>query len=109
MPGYALTRAGLRAHVEDRRSGEGRQAGPCRRSSTCPAGDSLVVWRLDRLGRSLSDLIALVRCMEEAGVQLRSPTEGIEPPTTNGKLTFHLFAALADRAGAGARAHAGWP
>jgi hypothetical protein len=57
-------------------------------------GDSLVVWRLDRLGRSLSDLIALVRRMEESGVQLHSLTEGIDTSTTNGKLTFHLFAAL---------------
>ena len=55
-----------------------------------------MVWRLDRLGRSLSDLIALVRRMEEAGVQLRSLTEGIDTSTINGKLTFHLFAALAE-------------
>lgn len=59
-------------------------------------GDSLVVWRLDRLGRSLSDLIALVRRMEESGVQLRSLTEGIDTSTTNAKLSFHLFAALAE-------------
>ncbi len=60
------------------------------------SGDSLVVWRLDRLGRSLSDLIALVRRMEEIGVQLRLLTEGIDTSTINGKLTFHLFAALAE-------------
>ena len=55
-----------------------------------------MVWRLDRLGRSLSDLIARVRRMEETGVQLRSLTEGIDTSTINRKLTFHPFAALSE-------------
>ncbi len=95
----ALTRAGCERVFEDRRSG----AKADRPAFTAAldyarSGDSLVVWRLDRLGRSLSDLIALVRRMEEGGVQLRSLTEGIDTSTTNGRLTFHLFAALADYA-----------
>jgi DNA invertase Pin-like site-specific DNA recombinase len=93
----ALTRAGCERIFEDRRSGaKADRPGLIGALDYARSGDSLVVWRLDRLGRSLSDLIALVRRMEEAGVQLRSMTEGIDTSTTNGKLTFHLFAALAE-------------
>jgi DNA invertase Pin-like site-specific DNA recombinase len=93
----ALTRAGFARTFEDRRSGaKADRPGLAAALEYARSGDSLVVWRLDRLGRSLSDLIALVRRMEEAGVQLRSLTEGIDTSTTNGKLTFHLFAALAE-------------
>ena len=58
-------------------------------------GDTLVVWRLDRLGRSLPHLIEVVRRLEEDGVGLRSLTEGIDTTTPNGRLVFHLFGALA--------------
>jgi DNA invertase Pin-like site-specific DNA recombinase len=93
----ALTRASCARTFEDRRSGaKADRPGLAAALDYVWSGDSLVVWRLDRLGRSLSDLIALVRRMEEAGVQLRSLTEGIDTSTTNGKLTFHLFAALAE-------------
>ena len=93
----ALTRAGCERTFEDRRSGaKADRPGLTGALDFARPGDSLVVWRLDRLGRSLSDLIALVRRMEETGVQLRSLTEGIDTSTTNGKLTFHLFAALAE-------------
>jgi DNA invertase Pin-like site-specific DNA recombinase len=60
------------------------------------AGDQLVVWRLDRLGRSMSDLIVLIRSLQDRDVELRSLTEGIDTATINGKFTFHLFAALAE-------------
>jgi len=74
---------------EDRRSGaKADRPGLAATLDYARSGDSVVVWRLDRLGRSLSDLIALVRRMEDAGVQLRSLTEGIDTSTTNGKLTF---------------------
>jgi DNA invertase Pin-like site-specific DNA recombinase len=93
----ALTRAGCERMFEDRRSGaKADRPGLTGALDYARSGDSVVVWRLDRLGRSLSDLIALVRRMEEAGVQLRSLTEGIDTSTTSGKLTFHLFAALAE-------------
>lgn len=59
-------------------------------------GDTLVVWRLDRLGRSLKELIDLVTGLEQRGVQFRSLTEGIDTSTPTGKLTFHLFGAFAE-------------
>ena len=58
-------------------------------------GDTLVVWRLDRLGRSLPHLIETVQKLEGAGVALKSLTEGIDTTTPNGRLIFHLFGALA--------------
>ena len=60
------------------------------------AGDTLVVWRLDRLGRSLKDLIAWVGYLEEREVGLRSLHEAIDTTTPTGKLTFHVFGALAE-------------
>lgn len=59
-------------------------------------GDTVVVWRLDRLGRSLPHLIEIVQQLEGAGVGLRSLTEGIDTTTANGRLIFHLFGALAE-------------
>ncbi len=58
-------------------------------------GDTLVIWRLDRLGRSLRHLIDLVAELDERGVGLRSLTEAIDTRTPGGKLVFHVFAALA--------------
>ncbi len=59
-------------------------------------GDSLVVWRLDRLGRSLRHLIDVVRDLEERGVALISLTEAINTTTPGGRLVFHVFGALAE-------------
>ncbi len=59
-------------------------------------GDTLVVWRLDRLGRSLRDLIAWAGYLEEQGVALQSLHEAVDTSTPSGKLTFHLFGALAE-------------
>jgi len=59
-------------------------------------GDTLVVWRLDRLGRSLKDLIALVEEMEKRKIGLRSLQENIDTTTSGGKLVFHMFGALAE-------------
>ena len=58
-------------------------------------GDTLIVWKLDRLARSLADLISAVEGFEKKGVQFRSLTEEINTATPAGKLTFHIFAALA--------------
>ena len=60
------------------------------------AGDTLVVWRLDRLGRSLKDLIALVEELEIDKIGFRSLQESIDTTTSGGKLIFHLFGALAE-------------
>ncbi|HEY9657179.1 MAG TPA: recombinase family protein [Allocoleopsis sp.] len=59
-------------------------------------GDTLVVWRLDRLGRSLKDLIALIEELESRKIGFRSLQENIDTTTSGGKLIFHLFGALAE-------------
>jgi DNA invertase Pin-like site-specific DNA recombinase len=59
-------------------------------------GDTLIVWKLDRLGRSLADLVETVQKLEKRGVHFRSLTEEINTQTPGGKLVFHIFAALAE-------------
>ena len=59
-------------------------------------GYSVTVWRLDRLGRSLRHLVDTVAHLEARGVAFRSLTESIDTSTAGGKLTFHLFGALAE-------------
>jgi len=60
------------------------------------AGDSLVVWKLDRLARSLKQLIETVELLESREIGLRSLTEAIDTTTAGGKLIFHVFGALAE-------------
>jgi DNA invertase Pin-like site-specific DNA recombinase len=60
------------------------------------AGDTLVVWRLDRLGRSLRHLIETIGDVEQRSVGFRSLTEGLDTTTAAGRLTLHIFAALAE-------------
>jgi DNA invertase Pin-like site-specific DNA recombinase len=60
------------------------------------AGDTLVVWRLDRLGRSLRHLVETVNALAQRGVGFRSLHEGIDTTTSTGRLIFHIFAALAE-------------
>jgi len=59
-------------------------------------GDTLVVWRLDRLGRSLKDLVEIVHTLESRGIGFQSLTENIDTTNAGGKLIFHVFAALAE-------------
>lgn len=59
-------------------------------------GDTLVVWRLDRLGRSLPELIGLVNTIQAKGAGFRSLTENMDTTTSGGKLVFHFFGALAE-------------
>ena len=60
------------------------------------AYDTLVVWRLDRLGRTLKQLIELINDLNSKGVGFKSLTENIDTTTSGGKLLFHIFGALAE-------------
>ena len=59
-------------------------------------GDILVVWRLDRLGRSLKHLLETVSMLEDRGIGFRSLQESIDTTTSGGRLIFHIFGALAE-------------
>src|SRR5699024_2107643 len=59
-------------------------------------GDTLVVWRLDRLGRSIRHLIDQLSELQERGVEFRSLQENIDTTTSGGRLVFHIFASLAE-------------
>ena len=63
---------------------------------TLRQGDTLVVWKLDRLARSLKDLVEIVHDLHQRGVGFRSLTESIDTTSTGGRLVFHLFGALAE-------------
>lgn len=60
------------------------------------AGDTIVVWKLDRLARSLKQLIETVEGLEKRGIGFKSITESIDTSTSGGKLIFHIFASLAE-------------
>jgi len=93
----ALTAAGCEQIFQEKASGKDRVRPEL---ETClkvvRSGDSLVVWRLDRLGRSLKDLVEIVTNLESRGVGFVSITENVDTVSTSGKLVFHLFAALAE-------------
>ena len=59
-------------------------------------GDVVIIWKLDRLARSMKDLVSLVTEMQEKGAELQSLNDHIDTTTPTGKFTFHLFAALAE-------------
>ena len=60
------------------------------------SGDTLAVWKLDRLGRSLQHLIEVVNALQQKGVAFRSLQENMDTATSGGKLIFHVFGALAE-------------
>ncbi len=93
----ALKKVGCNVIYEEKASGKNikrLELEHCRKALR--AGDTLVVWRLDRLGRSLPDLVRTVAELERDGIGFESLTEKIETTNANGKLTFHIFAALAE-------------
>lgn len=59
-------------------------------------GDTLVVWKLDRLGRSLQHLIQMIKDLNKRGISFKSLQESIDTTTSGGKLIFHIFSALAE-------------
>lgn len=93
----ALTTAGCDRIFTDTASGARTdRPGLTEALSYVRSGDTLVVWRLDRLGRSLAHLIETVRDLQERGVHFRSLQEQLDAGTSGGKLVFHFFAALAE-------------
>lgn len=94
----ALLSAGVdqRHLFKDHASGaKGNRAGLASALEFVRPGDVLVVWKLDRLGRSLSDLLAIVGDLKKKGVAFRSLTEDMDTTTPSGELLFHFFGALA--------------
>jgi len=93
----ALLKAGCSILYEEKASGKNTARPELEQClKALRAGDTLVVWRLDRLGRSLHDLVQIVAELEQRGVHFESLTEKIETSSAAGKLVFHVFAALAE-------------
>jgi DNA invertase Pin-like site-specific DNA recombinase len=92
----------LVAGVDERHLYEDKESGSSRKRKGLEAclsflkeGDTLVVWKLDRLGRSLSDLISIINELKEKGVRFKSLTENMDTHTAQGELLFGLFGTLA--------------
>lgn len=94
----ALRKAGCEEIFVEKVTGTGKKARPewdaCNRMLRTQ--DTLVVWRLDRLGRSLKDLVEIMQGLDGRGVVFRSLTESIDTGSAGGRLVFHIFGALAE-------------
>ncbi|MHC1697948.1 MAG: recombinase family protein [Geobacteraceae bacterium] len=92
----ALTKAGCGKIYEDRLSGtRAERPGLKLTLEVLRDGDMLVVWKLDRLGRSVKGLVDLVNQLAERGVQFKSLTDNIDTGTPSGRFFFHVMASLA--------------
>lgn len=92
----ALRKAGCKKTFEDRASGvKTERPGLADAIRYVREGDTLTVWKLDRLGRSMKHLIEIITELDAKGVGFRSLTENIDTTTSGGRLVFHLFGALA--------------
>ncbi len=93
----ALNRAGCEKIFTDTTSGaKSERPGLQDAMNHLRAGDTLVVWRLDRLGRTLKHLIAMITELSDRGIGFRSLQENMDTTTSGGKLIFHIFGALAE-------------
>src|SRR3954466_2097080 len=93
----ALEKAGCEQIYTDHISGtKATRPGLEEALSHLRSGDTLVVWRLDRLRRALRHLIDTVTTLQERGIGFQSLTESINTTTSGGKLVFHVFGALAE-------------
>src|SRR5512144_113668 len=93
----ALEKAGCERIFTDTASGaKAERIGLDEALSYVRPGDTLVVWRLDRLGRSLPHLIETIKGLADRGIGFKSITESIDTTTSGGKLVFHIFGALAE-------------
>lgn len=94
----ALLKAGVDArHIfEDRASGSRHdRPGLAKVLDFISTGDTLIVWKLDRLGRSLTHLLEIINTLKLKGVAFKSITEGMDTTTPMGEMLFHVFGALA--------------
>lgn len=92
----ALKSAGCERFFDDKLSGSRRdRPGLERALDLLREGDTLVVWKLDRLGRHVKDLVELVGDLEKRGVHFRSLTDAIDTSTPAGRFFFHVMASLA--------------
>jgi DNA invertase Pin-like site-specific DNA recombinase len=93
----ALQRVGCERVFADKLSGARvDRSGLADALSHLRAGDTLVVWKLDRLGRTVRQLVTMVADLQGAGIQFRSVTDGIDTSTSAGRFFFHVMAALAE-------------
>ncbi|QJD98576.1 recombinase family protein (plasmid) [Mucilaginibacter robiniae] len=93
----ALKQAGCEKIFKDKISGTtADRPGLAKVKEVLRKGDTLVVWRLDRLGRSLKNLLEWMMWLDQEGIALKSLQENIDTTTSTGKLVFHIFGALAE-------------
>lgn len=93
----ALTQANCKKIFDDKISGSrNERPGLAKALEMLREGDTLVVWKLDRLGRSVKNLINLVGDLQTRGVQFKSLTDAIDTGTTSGRFFFHVMASLAE-------------
>jgi DNA invertase Pin-like site-specific DNA recombinase len=93
----ALTQYGCGQVYKEKKSGKNKERPELEKMiSQLRAGDTVVVWKLDRLGRSLKDLIELVEGFKELGVDFVSLQDGINTTTPTGRFTFNVFASLSE-------------
>jgi len=93
----ALTQAGCSRIFEDTASGaHADRPGVAKAMELLREGDTLVVWKLDRLGRSVGHLVGVVDSLDKQGVQFKSLTDAIDTSTSSGRFFFHVMASLAE-------------
>ena len=93
----ALAKAGCQKVFEDKASGTRvERPGLAKALEMLRAGDQLVVWKLDRLGRSVKQLVDLVGDLHRQGIQFKSLTDAIDTSTPSGRFFFHVMASLAE-------------
>lgn len=93
----AIERANCELIFEDKMTGtKAKRPGLSKLLRTLKPGDTVVVWKLDRLGRSLINLADLLQKFKQMNVEFLSITEGINTKTSMGRFTFHIMSALAE-------------
>lgn len=93
----ALTKVGCKKIYNDKISGSrAERPGLTKALEMLREGDTLVVWKLDRLGRSVKNLVDLVGELHQQGIQFKSLTDAIDTGTPSGRFFFHVMASLAE-------------